>query len=369
MKKILHMTPADVNSGVYKYVFNNLEYIDMEKYEFGFLTRASEDLRKTEMYKKYQFQIHSFKSTQRENAKKLDEEVRNILKGYDIIHLHTSSWRGFLIEQIAMDLKMEKVIVHSHSSGIDIFDSREREVQMKEHIMFRRSFSEKYATDFCACSKKAADWLFGKSIPKKKIQYLPNAIDVTKFRYDIKRRKIIRKKLNVNDKVVIGHVGRYSYTKNQAFLISCMKCLKNYYPNIVLICLGQGELKQFYQKLIRDMRLEDNVYLMDWQENVYDYLQAFDVFCLPSKFEGFPISVVEAQTAGLPCIVSDKITEEVRLTPLVYEVPLEEKKWVEKILEVLIKKEDDRAVYADEVEKQGYDIRTSVRLLERLYDR
>ena len=98
------VTPGDVRSGVYRYIFNNLEYMDKKKYKHGFLTRAAAELVKSNEYNKYHFTIHPFYSTQRENPKELENEVRSVLECYDIIHLHTSSWRGFMIEQIAMAL-------------------------------------------------------------------------------------------------------------------------------------------------------------------------------------------------------------------------------------------------------------------------
>lgn len=368
MKRILHMTPMDVHSGVYKYVFQNMEYINQDKYEFGFLTRAAELLYKSDEYKKFQFHIHPFFSTQRSDAKGLEDEVRNVLQEYDIIHLHTSSWRGFLIEQLAMNIGLEKVIVHSHSTGIDISDENEREKQIKEHILYREKFNMKYATDFCACSKMAAEWLFGNSIPREMIRYMPNAIDTHRFQYNEFIRNNIRATLNVMDKFVIGHVGRYSYTKNLSFLFRCLAEIKKLYNDIVLVCIGEGELKSEYEKTIKQFGIGENVILLEWQENIEDFYQAFDLFCLPSIFEGFPISVVEAQSTGLPCLVSDKVTDEVKLTSLVEFCILEEQRWIDSILHIYHRRIEHRYGFSEKVSRKGYDIRESARLLEELYD-
>lgn len=263
MKKILHMTPGDVRSGVYRYIFNNLEYMDKKKYKHGFLTRAAAELVKSNEYNKYHFTIHPFYSTQRENPKELENEVRSVLECYDIIHLHTSSWRGFMIEQIAMDINMEKVIVHSHSTGIDIQDDKERIAQIKEHLEYRKKFGEQYATDFCACSKSAAEWLFGDSISPEKITYMPNAVDTLKYRYNNTTRQQVRERLHLEERFVVGHVGRYSYTKNQELLIRCIANIKDKYPNITLICIGQGELKEYFAALIEQLHVKDRVILLD----------------------------------------------------------------------------------------------------------
>ena len=127
-KRILHMTPPIINNGVYKYIFNHLEYIDRERYQFIFLTRNAKALEATEECKKYGFDIQPFCNTERNNEEKLRQEITSILRqGYDVVHLHTSFWRGFLIEQIAMELKIPKVIVHSHSTWVDVADDKRRE--------------------------------------------------------------------------------------------------------------------------------------------------------------------------------------------------------------------------------------------------
>ncbi len=367
MKKILHMTPADIRSGVYRYVFSNLEHMDAETYQFGFLTRAADQLEKCEEYKKLNFHIHPFFSTQRDDPDRLIREVKNVLSDYDIIHLHTSSWRGFLIEELAMEMKLQKVIVHSHSTGIDITNEEERKKQIEEHIVYRNQFSEKYATDFCACSHNAAEWLFGESIPKYKIKYMPNAVDTLKFKYDDTKRNKIRNQWGLTSKFVIGHVGRYSYTKNQQFLFECIYELKKSIPNIMLICIGQGELQQEFEQAIIKMHLEKNIFLLGWQDNIEDYLSAFDLFCLPSKFEGFPISLVEAQTSGLPCLVSNNVTREVKLTDLIEYLPNNCDVWVDRILYYIKAEKINRLRYREEICSKGYDIRQSARKLENLY--
>ncbi len=361
------MTPTDVNSGVYKYIFNHYKYFDTSKVEFGFLTRAAEKLKLSEEYKKYGFNVHSFSATQRDNPEKLRNEIKDVLSKYDIIHLHTSSWRGFLIEEIAMELGMEKVIVHSHSTGIDVTNEEDRIAQNKEHIEYRNKFSEQYATDFLACCYKAADWLFGSSIPKEKIQIMPNAIDVNKFAYNYETRNRIRKILGIENAFVIGHVGRYSYTKNQSFLIELVAKIHHDIPNIKLICIGEGENKALLQKAILEYQVEDNVILIDWVNNVNDYLQAFDMFCLPSIFEGLPISVIEAQAAGLPCLVSDSVTEEVEVTPLVKRLPLIIDNWVANINQVSNNQINDRVYCRNLLIDKGYDIESSAGRLMKLW--
>lgn len=362
------MTPTDVNSGVYRYIFNHYEYFDLSKVTFGFLTRASDTLRKSSEFTRYGFNIHPFSATQRDDPDLLKAEIHHILSQYDVIHLHTSSWRGFMIEELAMDLGMEKVIVHSHSTGIDVNDDNDRIAQIDEHIKYREQFCEKYATDFCACSKLAADWLFGDKISKDKIKFLPNAIDTTRFLFSISARNNVREALDLKNNFILGHIGRYSYTKNQLFLIKVIAYLREFVPNIFLLCIGEGPCKKELECEIKKLNLEENVLLLDWVDNVQDYLCAMDVFCLPSHFEGFPISVVEAQASGITCVVSSNVTDEIELTDLVCRLPLNIEIWASEIIRIYEKCDvTNREKYNEEMFNLGYDVRQSAAQLQALW--
>ncbi len=365
--KILHMTPPEVRNGVYQYIFNHIPFIDLSKYEFSFLTKVADELKETKEYKEYHFPVYRLNGVQRDGQEQFEHEVREILsQGFDVIHLHTSAWRGFLIEEIAMELKIPKVIVHSHSSGIDFVDEARREEILKDHIYYRERFTLEYATDVCACSGPAAEWLFSEQIPKEKIRILPNAVDVKRFRYDKEVRNRIRKKLGLENRVVIGHVGRYSFTKNQEFLVHCFKKAYKKNHRLYLILIGQGENRAVVQKLVRTLGMEEHISCYGWMENIPDYLQAMDVFCLPSRFEGLPISAVEAQAAGLRCLISDTVTRETDLTGLVKFLPLEEEQWADVLAGVETDKQ--RNWMDDCFDRAGYSMEASCKKLIQLYE-
>ncbi len=364
--KILHMTPPDVNNGVYRYIFNHMHHMDMQRYQFAFLTKAAEELRLTDEYRQYGFAVHMLHHRQRDSREGLRQEVIRVLsQGYDIIHLHTSSWRGFLIEEIAMGMGTGKVIVHSHSTGIDVSDETERKKQTEEHERYKKQFSMEYATDVCACSALAADWLFGPEIPGEQIQILPNAIDVEKYHFRPEKRQEIRTGLKLQNRIVIGNVGRYSFQKNQEFLIRVFAKAHTCNPALFLICLGEGVLLEKLEMLIRQLGIEDSVLLLKWKDHVEDYLQAMDVFCLPSRFEGLPISAIEAQAAGLKCLISENVTKEVQITDQITFLPLEETCWADELagcrMDMYRDRQDEKIVGA------GYDIRFAARRLGELY--
>lgn len=365
--KILHMMPPEVSNGVFRYVFNHMPYMEQLKYEFSFLTRAADELVKTKEYKAYHFPVYHLNGVQREGREGFIREVRSILShGFDAVHLHTSSWRGFLIEETAMEMKIPKVIVHSHSSGIDFANAKERQKQTEEHESYKKQFTMEYATDVCACSRLAADWLFPACIPREKIQLLPNAIDVKTYHFNRRIRKEVRSRLGIENRIVVGHVGRYSYTKNQEFLVRCFAESRKKNPALYLILMGQGEKIAAVQKLVNALGMNENVKCYGWREDISNFLQAMDVFCLPSIFEGMPISAVEAQAAGLRCLVSDAVAHEIDLTGLVQFLPLEQEQWTDAIANT---KEDRNRGRMDEwFDRAGYSMDASVRKLMRLYE-
>ena len=368
MKKILHMTPPIVNNGVYKYIFSNLKYIDKSQYEFAFLTQANADLKATEEYKKYGFHIHNFTTTQREDPKKFRQEIADILSsGYDVLQLHTSFWRGFLIEEIAMEVGVPKVIVHSHSSAIDIANPEKRAQMYEEHMRFKAAFDASYATDFWACSTLAADWLYGEQIPRDEIKIMRNAIEVERFVYNADVRAQCRKELGIEGKFVIGNTCRFEYQKNHEFLVRVFAEVHKKHPDTMLLLVGGGQKLSLIKKMVKELGIESAVRFLGWRDDIEKIYQAIDLYCLPSLFEGLPIVLVEAQTAGLPCIASSTITREAKITDHVRYVDLEEADWINAI-------EDCMGGYhrkdtLHDVKSSGFDIREQIRIIEAEYAR
>lgn len=367
MKKILHMTPPIVNNGVYKYIFSNLNYIDKSRYEFAFLTQANAELKNTNEYKKYGFKIHNFTTTQRENTERFRQEIEDILSsGYDVLQLHTSFWRGFLIEEVAMEMGMPRVIVHSHSSAIDIANSEKRTQMYEEHMRLKSQFNMSYATDFWACSHLAADWLYGDKIPVDKIKIMRNAIDTKRFVYNEDVREMYRKMFGVEGKFVIGNTCRFEYQKNHEFLIRVFAQIHKKYSDTVLLLVGGGQKLSAIKKMVKEYGIERDVRFLGWRDDVENIYQAIDLFCLPSLFEGLPIVLVEAQSTGLPCIVSSTITTEAKVTDNVKYVDLVVEKWVDSIEKFMdgFQRKDNTL----DIIKAGFDIKDQVKLIEMEYE-
>ena len=210
-----------------------------------------------------------------------------------------------------------------------------------------------------ACSKLAAEWVFGKkALEKGKVKIVRNAIYIEKYVYDEDIRNNIREKLGISkDHFVIGHIGRLSYEKNQLYLIDIFKEIYEINNNAILLLVGDGKQRSKIESIISKYQLKDNVLLLGARSDVYELLQAMDVFVLPSYNEGLGIVLIEAQTSGLYCFASKYvIPDEVNITGLVNFIELNKspKYWADQIMKY--SRGYQRKSMDKEVKKAGYDI-------------
>ena len=280
---------------------------------------------------------------------------------YDIVHIHSGSISVLAYgAMVARKAGVQRVIVHSHSSG-------EKKSLKHELIkIYAAPIFKKYATDFCACSLSAAEWKFPKKICNNDVIVLRNGVDVEKFRFNESIRQKMRKELGLEDYWVVGHVGRFTEEKNQIYLIHVFeKLLKNDH-NIKLVFVGEGEELSFVKREAKDRDLLDKVIFVGGVDNVSDYMQAFDIFTLPSLYEGFGNVAVEAQASGLPVISSDRVPQDINLTGNVEYLPLEDsgELWADKILKF---RNFERSDTSNIICKCGYDINETAKQVTKLY--
>lgn len=210
-----------------------------------------------------------------------------------------------------------------------------------------------------APSTEAADFMFGENNVKKGlVEILHNGLDVEKFRFDKTKRDELRKILNVEDKYVIGHIGRFNKQKNHEFLIKVFARIKSRKQNVHLLLVGEGNTESNIRKMVVENNLQDSVTFLGVRSDVESLMMAFDVLFLPSVFEGMPNVAIEAQCTGLPCKLSDVITKEAKITDLVEFIGLDDyDRWVESVC--AISQNDDiknREQYAMQVKQKGYSI-------------
>ena len=309
--KVLQFPIAASKGGITRYVLKNWQYIDKTRFQFDYAT-MSHTLDFADELKKEGCKIHYISCYAEENAKKFEDEFKNILQDgkYDIVHLHTKQWKSFRVEKLAKEAGVPRIIVHSHSTGIDTADEEKRQKEIALHYKMKNELTEDIATDFWACSRLAANFLFGDKIPAGRIKIMNNAIEPEKYCYDEDVRQEVRKEFGIEDRFVVGHIGRFAYQKNHEFLINMFAELCKEKKDAVLLLIGDGELKDAVYRQAVDLHIENQVVFAGKRDDVNRLLQAMDVFCFPSRFEGLPITLVEVQAADLMCLYSETITDD-----------------------------------------------------------
>ncbi|MFC0654261.1 glycosyltransferase, partial [Lederbergia wuyishanensis] len=216
---------------------------------------------------------------------------------------------------------------------------------------------ETYATDYFACSEPSARWTFPKRIlERKEYGVINNAIESERFKFNEQIRNKIRKELGIEDKFVIGHIGRFHPQKNHTYLIDIFKQIHIKSGESVLLLVGDGNLRPDIERRIQELGLTDSVIFTGIRKDVAEILQAMDIFLFPSLYEGLGIVLVEAQATGLKCFTSNKVVpESVNVTGLVEFIDLEKspEHWAG---EIFRKKDYQRKNTINDIKKSGYDI-------------
>ena len=251
-----------------------------------------------------------------------------------------------------------------HAHGADLPFNMKWPLKYYCMKMLRYSMNEHFV-----CSVKAGQFYMGKEIMKRgDYHFIPNAIEVGKFVFDPAVRNRIRRNFQLEGKDVIGHVGRFSLQKNHKFLLELFAIIHKQRPQTRLVLIGDGEWHERVMRQINSLGIRDAVVTPGSVSNPNEWYQAFDLFVLPSLWEGLPVVGVEAQTAGLPCIFSTAVTNEVALTGNAYFLPLDVSKdiWVRKINECFNSKVP-RQDMTQTIINAHYDIATEALSLEKLY--
>lgn len=289
--------------------------------------------------------------------------IRSFLKAhpeYRIVHSHTSS-KSVIPLGIAKSCGVPVRIAHSHAAK----SAKGIKGVMQQILMPLLKFT---ATDRLACGNDAAIWLYGqKAFDNGETRVFKNVIETSKFKLNFETRNKIRASLGISeDTLLIGNVARLCYQKNQKFAIAILKELVDLNQNTALAFLGTGDDDLMLRSLARDLGIENQVRFVGVVPNTYDYYQAFDIFLLPSLYEGLPLVLTEAQISGLRCVSSDTVDHNSDITGLVKFVSLDlsAKEWAKIILDYSDYK---RTCHQADVIKAGYDAETKARDLESFY--
>ena len=290
---------------------------------------------------------------------------RQLLKErqYDVVHLNIFQGLSLYYGYLAKKAGVQRIITHSHNSALR--RSRTRWLKLALHNMAKSLLAEN-ATDYWACSRLAAEFMFPRDVVEK-YEFIPNGIDIEKFRFNDEVRKKVRKDLGIEGKLVIGNVGRLCYQKNQENLIEVFAKLQSERPESVLLLVGEGEMKEELQQQVEKLGIADKVIFYGVTDKVEQLLWAMDIFVFPSRFEGLGIVAVEAQAAGLPVICSDGVPNEAVVSDLVEKVDLRSgvDSWVESILHCQVGV--DRLAVHEQVQKSGFAVADVADKIEKVY--
>jgi glycosyltransferase involved in cell wall biosynthesis len=258
------------------------------------------------------------------------------------------------------------IIGHSHSSYIDAAFPI-RIIKLLLHYLCR-PFLPLVITGYLTCSQKAAAWMFPKSVTAgNKAVTIYNPVDIAKYAYNIPVRNAKRLEHNIEQKLVIGHAGRFTYQKNHSFLLKVFKEIVKRRSGAVLFLIGDGPLWKKVQKEAARLGVEKNVVFFGSTPLVNEYMQMFDVFLLPSRFEGLGLVAIEAQAAGLPCVISSAVPNEVKATENCLFLSLREgpQKWAEETIGFI--ESFERKDCSEQIKKKGFDLRDSAAQLENVF--
>ncbi len=388
--RILHVLGTTQLGGAESRIMDLYRHVDRERVQFDFLVHTGgegffdKEIRELggRIFRVPRFRFYNYFS-----YKKAVKDFFEKNHEFRAVQGHITSTAAIYLP-IAKRAGIPLIIAHARSAGVD------KGIKGVLTRLLRRNLSKK--ADFLfTCSELAGISVFGrKAVEAGKTVFVPNAIDCEAFEddglrrgdhgvragdtplrrallatdQDRLRRGKMREELGLSGKYVIGHVGRFHYAKNHEYLLQVFAALcKRGEKEYVLLLLGEGGGMEAAKKQAKDLGISDRVLFAGNKRNVYDYYQAMDYFVYPSRFEGLPGTVVEAQVSGLRCLMSDSICTEVMATELVHAMSIQDapERWAEYIVDT---QDYERSGRREQMEKAGFDVKAQARVMTRFYE-
>ena len=351
-------TGSKLFGGVSSFLYNVYTHLDRQRVQYDFLSpnQTTYEIHRDEI-EGMGGRIYALGITGNILGKKLKlyTQLKAFLKAhpYRIVHVNSGDFYFNLFAgKAAKDAGTGTVIIHSHSVG-----NPQDSAMKRKSIELMKPVLERQAKEYYACSPEAAEFMFSHgTVAAKRVDIVPNGIEVAKYGYDPQTRQALRGALGLEDSIVLGHVGRLAYPKNQAFLIELLAQYVKKRPNAALMLVGEGDHKEMLQALAREKGVADRVRFIGARADVERYYQAMDVFLFPSFYEGFGMVLVEAQIAGLSCVASSCVPRSTDITGRVAYIGIEKEdvgKWLDALEAAL---ERPRQSFVDQALMAGFDI-------------
>lgn len=361
-KRVLQVVAIMDRGGEETMIMNYYRCMNREEIQFDFLVHwetkgvYEEEIEKLggKIYRAFPIRPWNY-SKYRAWLKKFFEEHKG---EYCAVHAHILENCGFVLDA-AKEAGVPVRIAHSHSSQQRLGIKTPFRIYGK-HVLKKSGVNLRLA-----CGEEAGKYLY----EKEPFTVFPNAVDTSLFRYDLDTRREVRKEFGVEDEIVLGNVGRFHPLKNQDFLVDIFRAYHKRNHKSKLIMVGVGEEMENVKRKVSEYSLDDEVIFTGLRSDVNRVLQAFDILVFPSKLEGLPLSLVEAQASGLPCLLSDHVSEETAITDLVQFERLDNspEHWsetIEKMLNGFV-----RIDATEKIKNAGYDIEENAKRLKKIYVR
>lgn len=357
MKVLIVNTVNFGGNGITSVIMNYYRKMNKEGLQIDFIVTSEINMEYRREIEKNNSRIYYIKRPKNLRVFMYMRELYKLIKKnrYDIIHIHGNS-ALMAIETVTSFLGRVPVrIIHSHNTTCDY---------PILHKLLSPILNLTYTHGF-ACGDAAGKWLF----KKDKFELIKNGIELGKFSYDETVRAIYRNKIKAGNKTVIGHIGNFVYQKNHEFLIDIFNELIKVDKDYILLLISDGYLLDSIKEKVEKLGIEKNVIFLGKTSEVNGYLQAMDIFLLPSHFEGLPVVLIEAQAIGLPCLVSDQVSSEANLTDSIEFISISNVAlWVNKILKQELSNRQKKSIeHQKEIERAGYNVDLSANKMRQLY--
>ncbi len=358
--RILQMIGSLNIGGSQTVVLNIYKAINKDMIQFDFIIDKPEEIgiaSAVESLGANVYVLPTFKGTNYLKVRNAWNQFFDAHPDYKVLHSHVRSYAS-LFFPIAKSHGV-KTIIHSHSTS----NGKGCSAMLKRILQYPLRYQADY---FLSCSDEAGEWLFGrKVVASERYHLLQNSIDLGLYCFDANKRKSVREELGVGNKTVYIHVGRLHAAKNHTFLLQMFAELLKENDNAVLLIVGDGELRDDIEKTIAQLGIDNSVHMLGMRNDIPDLLRAADCFVFPSIWEGLPVTVIEAQAAGLPCVISANVTENVFISPLAHKVPIDQ--GIETWISCLKNLDMERQDVSEYIRNAGFDVNETADWISRLY--
>ncbi len=362
MIRVLQIIGIVCGGGVEAVIMNYYRHIDRSRVQFDFVVDGYEKSLLDDEIASLGGHVYHIEPYKKNIFRYMHQIYHIVREGhYDIVHSNMNTLSLFSLFPAYLAGARQRIL-HNHSMAVR---SEGLRTVLKEIL---RPLAPIFANRYAACSRIAGEWMYGKRrMDSGEVTLIKNAIDLAEYAYSPEQRLSYRKEFAIpEDAFVVGHVGRFMFQKNHAFLLDIFREVHKRRPDAILLLVGDGELRPAMEEKARDYGLKESVWFLGLRQDVKALYNCMDVFLLPSWYEGLPVVAVEAQANGLPCFFSDRVTPESRLSSSAAFLSLDDspQEWAEHIL-VASEKRNPNAL--QDLQNAGFDIEKQAALLTEWY--